>query len=430
MEQEISLLSLRKLAEEPQYSDVAVSPVERVRALGKLGRVVQVEQELNPRLYLRSALDMERMASTYHQEGSLENAYVLYNKLITLFVEKLPLHRDYHQCSASPEKVFIMKKLQDVAFPRRDELKKRLEEKYSLEYSDYLNKIQSATEGRSQQMQCAPLLAVDSRGRSQWMEAERRRVAELRQRQIESEQFLRFEEQLQRQERANESAGPQVPLKRPDVTDGSCVSQRPIRASAQSQGAGPNRTRAAPVQSAAAHSERVEGLRRVVLPRDLTPRFLRLAESNTVRGIETCGVLCGRLSRDELLVSHVVVPKQTSGPDFCDMENVEELFRIQDQHNLLTLGWIHTHPTQTSFLSSVDLHTHCSFQLMLPEAIAVVCAPRHNDVGVFRLSEAGVYEVSRCRLKGFHPHSKDPPLFTVCKHVLLRDCAVTLMDLR
>lgn len=434
MEQGISLLSLRKLCEEPQYSDVSLLPVERVRALGKMGRSVEVDQELNPRLYLRSGLDMERMASVYHQEGSLENAYVLYNKLITLFVEKLPLHRDYQQCSSSPEKIFIMKKLQDVAFPRRDELKKRLEEKYSSEYTDYLNKSQSAAEGRGQQVQRAPLLADDSEGRGQWLEAERQRVAELRKRQIESEQFLRFEEQLQRQERANHKTEQQVAQKVPDVTDGSCVSQQPIRASAQPQGAGPNRTRAAPVQSAAAlasdHSPRVEGLRRVVLPRDLTPRFLHLAESNTVRGTETCGVLCGRLSRDELLVSHVVIPKQTSGPDFCDMENVEELFRIQDQHNLLTLGWIHTHPTQTAFLSSVDLHTHCSFQLMLQEAIAVVCAPRHNDVGVFRLSAAGVSEVSRCRLKGFHPHSKDPPLFTVCKHVVLRDCAVVLLDLR
>ncbi|CAL8309913.1 unnamed protein product [Boreogadus saida] len=46
------------------------------------------------------------------------------------------------------------------------------------------------------------------------------------------------------------------------------------------------------------------------------------------------------------------------GPDFCDMENVEELFSFQDHHNLLTLGWIHTHPTQTAFLSSADQPGH------------------------------------------------------------------------
>lgn len=46
-------------------------------------------------------------------------------------------------------------------------------------------------------------------------------------------------------------------------------------------------------------------------------------------------------TRDEFLLTHVVVPKQSAGPDYCDMENVEELFSFQDQHNLLTLGWIH-----------------------------------------------------------------------------------------
>ncbi|XP_033840187.2 AMSH-like protease [Periophthalmus magnuspinnatus] len=468
MDQEISLLSLRKLAAEPQYSDVSLPPVERVRALGRMGRSVQVEVDLSPHLYLRWGRDMERMAAAYHQEEQLENAYVLYNKFITLFVEKLPLHRDYHECSSSPEKVFIMKKLQEVAFPRRDELKKKLEEKYNREYAGYLNnKSQSAAEVRDEQQhqQASPLavtpgallLADGSLGQGQWLEQERRRVDDLRRRQIESEQFIRFEEQLRRQERANqreegaglqanlreEGAGPhesanqeeqQVALRDSDVTDGSCLSQQQIRASEQPEGAGHKRTRAAPVQSAAAlsavHSERLEGLRRVVLPRDLTLRFLRLAESNTNRGLETCGVLCGRLAREELVVTHVVVPKQTSGPDFCDMENVEELFCFQDQQNLLTLGWIHTHPTQTAFLSSVDLHTHCSFQLMLPEAIAVVCAPRHNDCAVFRLTGPGISAVSRCRLKGFHPHSRDPPLFSVCKHVLVRDCAVMLLDLR
>lgn len=436
MEQGLTLFSLKKLAAEPDYRDVSLSAVERVRALGKMGRAVEVEQDVSPRLYLRSGLDMERMASVYHQEGRLENAYVLYNKFITLFVEKLPLHRDYEQCSVSPEKLLIMKKLQDVAFPRRDELKKRLEEKYTREHSDFLrNQSQSAVEGRGQQLQCVSLLDEEKQRRRQWLEEEKRRVADLRRMQIESEQFRFFEDQLQRQELANqrtEGAEPKVALKGPDVTDGSCVSQQPIRASVQPQGAGPNR--AAPVPSAAglaaAHTQRGDALRRVVVPKDLTFRFLRLAESNTSRGLETCGVLCGRLTRDELSVSHVVIPKQSSGPDFCDMENVEELFSFQDQQNLLTLGWIHTHPTQTAFLSSVDLHTHCSFQLMLPEAIAIVCAPRHNDSGVFRLTAPGITEVSRCRLKGFHPHSKDPPLFSVCKHVVLRDSAVVLLDLR
>ena len=40
-------------------------------------------------------------------------------------------------------------------------------------------------------------------------------------------------------------------------------------------------------------------------------------------------------------MTHVIVPKQSGGPDYCDTENEEELFLIQDQYDLITLGWIH-----------------------------------------------------------------------------------------
>ncbi len=45
------------------------------------------------------------------------------------------------------------------------------------------------------------------------------------------------------------------------------------------------------------------------------------------------------------------------------MLNEEEIFEVQDSRALYPLGWIHTHPTQTCFLSSVDVHTHCGFQV-------------------------------------------------------------------
>lgn len=110
-----------------------------------------------------------------------------------------------------------------------------------------------------------------------------------------------------------------------------------------------------------------------------------------------------------------------------------------------------THPTQTAFLSSVDLHTHCSYQIMLPEAIAIVCSPKFSEwvgllyifvdtfdqilfflipsrcncgyvcfirIGYFKLTDRGTEEISTCKQKGFHPHSKDPPLFTVSGNIL------------
>jgi STAM-binding protein len=33
------------------------------------------------------------------------------------------------------------------------------------------------------------------------------------------------------------------------------------------------------------------------------------------------------------------------------------------EKDLLALGWIHTHPQQTCFLSSIDVHTHMPYQV-------------------------------------------------------------------
>ena len=46
-------------------------------------------------------------------------------------------------------------------------------------------------------------------------------------------------------------------------------------------------------------------------------------------------------TRNAFTVTHVIVPKQCGGPDYCDTENEEELFLIQDQYDLITPGWIH-----------------------------------------------------------------------------------------
>lgn len=50
----------------------------------------------------------------------------------------------------------------------------------------------------------------------------------------------------------------------------------------------------------------VEGLRCVVLSRDLCHKFLLLADSNTVRGIETCGILCGKLVRSYFIFNRML----------------------------------------------------------------------------------------------------------------------------
>lgn len=55
--------------------------------------------------------------------------------------------------------------------------------------------------------------------------------------------------------------------------------------------------------------------------------------------------------------------------DTVSMTHEEELFEYchGEGRSLIVLGWIHTHPRHTCFMSSVDMHTHCGFQTMLPE---------------------------------------------------------------
>lgn len=100
-------------------------------------------------------------------------------------------------------------------------------------------------------------------------------------------------------------------------------------------------------------------LRPIHLPRNVLADFYAFAAANTLANIETCGILCGRFdsASRHLWITHVLIPNQNATADTCVTTDEEQLIELQTQFDLLTLGWIHTHPSQTCFLSSVDLHT-------------------------------------------------------------------------
>ncbi|KAK2990273.1 hypothetical protein RJ640_014725 [Escallonia rubra] len=137
-------------------------------------------------------------------------------------------------------------------------------------------------------------------------------------------------------------------------------------------------------------------------------------------------------------ITTLIVPKQESTSDSCQTLNEEEIFEVQDKFSLFQLGWIHTHPSQTCFMSSVDLHTHYSYQIrhfsnflsassqiMLPEAIAIVMAPKDESSphGIFHLSDpGGVTVIRNCQQRGFHPHEEaedGSPIYEHCSHVVV-----------
>ncbi|CAG8443070.1 hypothetical protein C2G38_2185895 [Gigaspora rosea] len=183
-----------------------------------------------------------------------------------------------------------------------------------------------------------------------------------------------------------------------------------------------------------AYTEGGEGLRRVCLPDDIYNIFIKVASKNTEKNLETCGILFGSLSHNVFYVTTLIIPKQTATSDTCEVTNEEDLIEYEEK-GLMILGWIHTHPTQTCFMSSMDLHTHSSFQVISPEAIAIVCAPKkYPNFGIFRLTNPpGLQKVLECTLRGFHPHECDAPIekeITENGHIVMKKMALEVIDLR
>ncbi|CCA68396.1 hypothetical protein PIIN_02260 [Serendipita indica DSM 11827] len=178
------------------------------------------------------------------------------------------------------------------------------------------------------------------------------------------------------------------------------------------------------------------GFRPIDMPAELLDRFLGVAHLNTLRKIETCGLLLGKQRGAGFTISTLLIPEQRGTTDTCIMECEELVVEFSTGRDLLTLGWIHTHPTQSCFMSSLDLHTHSAYQSTLKEAIAIVCAPSSDPrFGIFRLTDPpGLDVVMNCRAKEtFHPHPENIAIYTDCdgSHVrLVSGMHLEIVDLR
>lgn len=424
-------------------------PHVKVRSLSNVGSGVEIDASVPLKRYFRSGKEMLRMAEVYCHEGDIESAYILYTKYITLFVEKISKHPGM-KGSYVPEWDQTKQTLKQV-FPIAEKLKSELIKKYTQEYNIMVkNKERQEAEAALQ---------------------EERRQKERRDRMMYEQQKLLAVHQQRKQQQDEEEVVPDrpvtptppcgglspsdvYPLLLPDVEDGAPlpsaftfppVPDIPSRASKPSapplapaevvRRAIPTvdrSTKPLPLLSPEPYFLGTQGLRTVVVPENLFSRFLHMCRWNTEKNIETCAILAGKFSRNQLMISHLLVPKQSGTADSCFTESEEEVLEYQDVYGLDTIGWVHTHPSQTAFMSSVDLHTHCSYQLMLPEAVAIVCAPKYNESKIFSLTvDHGLSFISRCSNSGFHPHPNDPPLYEECKHIRFDERAtVTVVDLR
>ncbi|GBP63528.1 STAM-binding protein-like [Eumeta japonica] len=105
----------------------ALEPAVRVKQLATFGAMVEVDTNVPPRRYYRSGLEMVRMANVYLAEGSLENAYILYMKFMTLFLEKIRKHPDYANVPAQVKTVNQVK-LKEAQRKAAEEERKKQEQ--------------------------------------------------------------------------------------------------------------------------------------------------------------------------------------------------------------------------------------------------------------------------------------------------------------
>nr|CAD7257741.1 unnamed protein product [Timema shepardi] len=131
-------------------SDLKImDPSTRLKTLTEYGNAVEVDNNIPPKRYYRSGLEMVRMADVYMKEGNLENAFILYMKFMTLFIEKIRYHPDFSTVPVT-DRATNAQKLREV-MPKAEKLKSQLMECYENEYKRYFDEQSSGqvTDNRS-----------------------------------------------------------------------------------------------------------------------------------------------------------------------------------------------------------------------------------------------------------------------------------------
>ncbi|XP_063237206.1 STAM-binding protein-like [Bacillus rossius redtenbacheri] len=387
--------------ENANANSASMDPNSRIKTLSEYGNAVEVDKTIQPKMYYRSGLEMVRMANVYLEEGCLENAYILYMKFMTLFIEKIREHPNFASVSAA-DRASNAQKLREV-LPKAEKLKSQLLERYTKEYQKYLEEKKRRDDERA-------LLAQRQAGRRQ------------------AEDAPRDDPGLKLHLAGHTPLVVSPPLPTDSVRYDMLDTDKPAPAlPSPSLSSVPSFDRSMKPMNLLTPT-----LRNVIVPSQLIEKFKNLAQRNTEKNIETCGILAGKLGRNVLTITHLILPKQTGTPDSCSTTDEVEVDRFQRDQDLITLGWIHTHPTQTAFLSSVDLHTHYSYQCLMSEAVAIVCAPSYHEDATFMLTQDyGLNYIRNCTLTGFHPHPTHPPLYEEAAHCRVDSTApVKVIDLR
>lgn len=327
--------------------------------------------------YYRSGTEMVRTAKMYLSDGQNENAYILYIRFMTLFIEKVQLHPEYKTFPVA-QKNQVVSTLREV-MPITENLKSKILDRYKKEYTLFLAKKEAerarerANEKDSEGSRKASVPGSIPRGSGISIKTDpfyQPTAPDISLNHVVYPNDFPSGANKSTMPTSGLLLPPDLALAPTPDTKKSVPQKKPSFDRSQKPTANEQKSAESLIEGA---------FRTVIIPKETMKKFLNIASQNTKNNIETCGILAGCLAKTQLRITHIIIPKQQGTSDSCNTMNEEELFDIQDQFNLITLGWIHTHPSQTAFLSSVDLHTHFSYQIMMKEAIAIVCAPKYQE---------------------------------------------------
>lgn len=354
--------------------------------LSKYIELRPIEPQIRFRIYCNSCETLGREGRFALAEGDLEKAYIYFMKFAVLWIEKLPNHPEFRESEHNVRKQELHRKCRDV-LDELEKIKTDLKELYP-KYRVWLarqEKIRTHLKKKRRQ--------IEEERKCREFEEERNEEKERKCREIEEERKCRdsvFQENLN-DERSIESSYASLD-------------------SLMSWSNGPDLMG-------------VDLLCQVMIDQELIDRFMENIQNDLDHQTESCGLLSGRLNNDlgQYEVTHLLIPKQKGTENTCHSLNEEDTGVYQIEHELQPLGWIHTHPTQDCFLSSVDLHMQLGFQQVLPEAIAIVCAPRSQpNLGIFHLTPQGMVHLQNCQEGcSFHPHLESG-LYEASRHVIVR----------
>lgn len=396
-------------------------PEKRIQQLLMLSSKIELNTSIAARKYYRSGREMISMADVYIKENNLEQAYILYMRFMTLFLETINEHPDYKNVPIE-ERNLNYRALRDV-LPKTENIKAKLLEQYSTEYELY----------------------QEQKALEEFKEKQKQKVLNIEKNNTSSSKNFTQEHLNSNLDNATVpklNNPTSFEFRQPDhnlinfteLNDNTLPSNMPTYSNSKIQF---NQHKPIVDRSTKPmlnkNTLNPYNLRQITVPGNLTRRFLEQAQRNTSNNLETCGILAGKLSSNCLIVTHLMIPKQSGTSDSCTTMNEEDIFEFQDKQDLITLGWIHTHPSQTSFMSSVDLHTHYSYQLMMPEAIAIVCAPKYNESNFFFLTPYhGLQVIADCKFfSGFHTHNTEGDIYAIAEHYVLDDnLLVNVVDFR